>query len=101
MISKIVYLIIVNNSSMVIIFVCGCCKLIRLFFNFFINLLWFMKILYCVYYYDWFVWNIYFDWWVDVGIVEVKNYDIWDFVWGLFVMLFIDMDYVFLYCYFR
>lgn len=46
MISKIVYLIVVNNSSMVIIFVCGCCKLIRLFFNFFINLLWFMKILY-------------------------------------------------------
>lgn len=34
MISKIVNLIIVNNSSMVIIFVCGCCKLIRLFFNF-------------------------------------------------------------------
>lgn len=91
----------VNNSSMVITFVCGCRKPIRLSPNFSTNLLWFMKILYCVYYYDWFVWNIYFDRWADVGILEAKNNDIGDFVWGSFVMLFTDMDYVSLHRYFR
>lgn len=80
MTSKTVHPTTVNNSSMVISFVCGCRKTIRLPPNFSTNLLWFIKMLYCVYYYDWFVWNIYFGRWADAGTVDAKNYDIWDFV---------------------